>query len=136
MMQRRILVSCLFVVIFSVGCGRIINPGANKEKVEYVICKESNLPEQLQELMKEKKKKSCTFTFSNSMYTYLVVCYGSRPYSGYSVRIEECSRTPEALYLRTQLIGPSAREPVVETETFPCLVLRCEKVDILCIIDS
>ena len=135
-MYKRMAVYCLFLVIFSVGCGRTIHFGPDKEKVEYVICKESNLPAQLQELLEEKKKKSCTFTFTNSMYTYLVVCYGSRPYSGYSVRIEECSKTPEALYLRTQLIGPSAREPVVETETFPFLVLRCEKVDVLCIIDS
>lgn len=136
MMHRRIFSYCLFVVIFFVGCNRTINLGADKEKVEYVICKESNLPSQMRELLEEKKKQPCTFTFSNSMYTYLAVCYGSRPYSGYSVKIEECSRTSGALYLRTQLIGPSAREPVVETETFPCLVLRCEKMDILCIIDS
>lgn len=135
-MCYRILFYSLSVLLFLAGCGKIIDMEADKKEVEYVICKESNLPAQLQEILKEKKKKAGTFTFSNSMYTYLVVCYGPKPYSGYSVRIEECSRTTEALYLRTQLIGPSSSEPVIETETFPFLVVRCEKVDVLCIIDS
>lgn len=135
-MDHRIFCFFFSALLLLAGCGRSINLEENKEKVEYVICKESNLPAHLKDLLEEKKKKSGTFTYSNSMYTYLVVCYGPQPYSGYSVRIEECCRTSEALYLRTQLIGPSSSEPVVETETFPFLVIRCKKENVLCIIDS
>lgn len=136
MMCHRGWLCCLSILLFLAGCGRVINSEVDKEKVEYVICRESNLPSKLQELIEEKKKRSCTFTFTNSMYTYMVVCYGSQAYSGYSVRIEECSRTADLVYLRTQLIGPSSGETVVETETFPFLVVRCKKMDVLYIIDS
>ena len=84
---------------------------------------------------KLEKEKPGTFTWKNSMYTYLVVCYGRQKYSGYSIRVEECTMRKESLYLRTQLIGPSAGEPVTETETFPWIVVRCDQTEAICIIE-
>ena len=81
---------------------------------------------------------ACTpiFPHKNSKYTYLVVCYGEKPYSGYSIRIEECWKDKEQLYLKTQLIGPSSGEEIIETRTCPFLVVRCERTEQLCRIES
>ena len=68
--------------------------------------------------------------------TYLVVCYGEKSYSGYSVRVEQCWKDKEQLYLETQLIGPAAGEEVVETLTYPFLVVRCGRTELLCRIES
>lgn len=129
---------CLFAVVclFVTGCVKNLNFNGKKEPVEYVICKESSLPEQLQTLLEEKKKKSGTFTYRNSMYIYLVVCYGKKDFSGYSVRIEECWRSEKTLFLQTQLIGPAGGESSMETETYPYIVVRCPQLDVFCIIDS
>ncbi|MCD8019925.1 MAG: protease complex subunit PrcB family protein [Clostridiales bacterium] len=136
--KNRILLLCVFLPLSILLCGCLTNldSEADKEPVEYVICKDSNCPGQLQDLLEEKKKTAGTFIYKNSMYMYLVVCYGSKPYSGYSIRVEECSRSEDTLYLRTQLLGPELGEKVVETETFPCIVIRCEKMDVLCKMDS
>lgn len=129
----------ILVLIFSgscCGCVKKLNIHGKRQKVEYTICKDSNLPEQLKVLLEKKKKKAETFTYRNSMYLYLVVCYGQKKYSGYSVKVEECSQSEDTLFLRTQLIGPSAGEPVMETLNYPYIVLRCRQMDVFCVIDS
>ena len=106
------------------------------QTVKYEICTEKNMPERLQKILEERKKKPGTFAYKNSRYTYLVVCYGEKSYSGYSVRVEQCWKDKEQLYLETQLIGPAAGEEVVETLTYPFLVVRCGRTELLCRIES
>lgn len=106
------------------------------QEVSYEICEEKNMPHRLQKIIEDRKNRPGTFAYKNSKYTYLVVCYGEKPYSGYSIRIEECWKDKEQLYLKTQLIGPSAGEEIIETRTCPFLVVRCERTERLCRIES
>lgn len=134
------------VCIFLNGCTAALNIdgfhfgklGGRKrgQTVKYEICAEKNIPERLQKILEERKKKPGTFAYKNSRYTYLVVCYGEKSYSGYSIRVEECWKDKEQLYLETQLIGPAAGEEVVETLTYPFLVIRCDRTELLCRIQS
>lgn len=142
---RLLLFVCLFVLFFMCvgllcGCVSGFHFEWNKEealqKESYTICEESSQPKRLKELLKERKKKPGSFAYKNSQYTYLVVCYGPKDYSGYSVRVEECAKNSQMLYLRTQLLGPSASEDVVETQTFPYIVVRCARTELLCRIES
>lgn len=134
-----------FVVAFGVvgifclslwGCVKDLNLNGKKEKIEYTICKDSNLPEQLKVLLEERKTKPGTFIYRNSTYIYLVVCYGKKDYSGFSVKIEECWKSEDILFLRTQLMGPAIDEDIIEAETFPYLVVRCKQMNVFCVIDS
>ena len=131
-MLAAFLCAALFLSLW--GCGKKLEKEKGKD-VEYTICQEQNLPGMLKKTLEDKKEKPGTFTWKNSMYTYLVVCYGRQKYSGYSIRVEECTMRKESLYLRTQLIGPSAGEPVTETETFPWIVVRCDQTEAICIIE-
>lgn len=142
-------VSLFLIVIIGIcvnGCTNTLNidgfrfgklgRGEKGKAVKYEICAEKNMPERLQKILEERKKKPGTFAYKNSRYTYLVVCYGEKAYSGYSIRVEECWKDKEQLYLETQLIGPAAGEEVVETLTYPVLVVRCERTELLCRIQS
>lgn len=132
--------------LYLTGCTNTLNTNSfhlgrlgKKEQgqaVKYEICTEKNMPERLQKILEKRKKKPGTFAYKNSRYTYLVVCYGEKPYSGYSVRVEECWKDEEQLYLETQLIGPAAGEEVIETLTYPFLVVRCGRTELLCRIES
>lgn len=140
------LLSIFLVCIYLTGCINTLNINSfhfgrlgKKEQgqaVKYEICTEKNMPERLQKILEKRKKKPGTFAYKNSRYTYLVVCYGEKPYSGYSVRVEECWKDEEQLYLETQLIGPAAGEEVIETLTYPFLVVRCGRTELLCRIES
>ncbi|MDO5145580.1 MAG: protease complex subunit PrcB family protein [Eubacteriales bacterium] len=124
------------VMVVCVGCEKKEKLSGEREKVDYVLCKESQLPKEVKSLLEEKKEKPGNFTYQNAMYLYVIICYGKKPYGGYSVRVEECSKTKKALFVRTQLMGPEVGEPTVEAETFPWLVMRCPRMNLLCIIDS
>ena len=90
------------------------------QEVSYEICAEKNHAAPPAENNRDRKKSSGEHLHIKiSKYTYLVVCYGEKPYSGYSIRIEECWKDKEQLYLKTQLIGPSAGEEIIETRTCP-----------------
>lgn len=108
----------------------------SRTKTAYTICSWEQLPPELQQTLEEEKKKAGTFSYHNSKYTYLVVCYGPKKYTGYSIKVEECSRGDHILYLRTQLLGPSADEPPVVRENWPWIVVRCERTEDLCLIES
>ena len=92
------------------------------------------MPHRLQKIIEDRKIPGTFFAYKNSKYD--PVCYGEKPYSGYSIRIEECWKDKEQLYLKTQLIGPSAGEEIIETRTCPFLVVRCERTEQLCRIES
>lgn len=128
------LTGCTNINIASFHFGRL-GKKEQGQAVKYEICTEKNLPEHLQNLLEKRKKNPGTFAYKNSRYTYLVVCYGEKPYSGYSVQVEECWKDGEQLYLETQLIGPAAGEEIIETLTYPFLVVRCERTELLCRIE-
>lgn len=124
---------CLLLSI--TGCIREVKIESDRKNTEYEICVKEQLPGELQKTIEEKKKKACTFSFHDSKYTYLIVCYGEKKYAGYSIRVEECSKGNQVLYMRTQLIGPSAGEPIAERKNWPYLVVRCKRTDSLCLIE-
>lgn len=140
------LILAFFPCFYITGCTNILNInhfhlaklGKDKarQEVHYEICAQKNMPERLQKLLEQKKKNPGTFAYKNARYTYLVVCYGEKPYSGYSIRVEQCWKDKEQLYLETQLIGPAAGEEVIETMTCPFLVVRCARTELLCRIES
>ena len=101
--QTAVLLFLMFIVCICInGCTATVNIdgfhlgklGERKkgQEVKYEICTEKNMPERLQKILEERKKKPGTFAYKNSRYTYLVVCYGEKQYSGYSIRVEECGR--------------------------------------------
>lgn len=134
---------CLFVILsatlivaeMAAGCRRGLELDTPRQSLEYVICQQEQLPSELQKMIENRKKKACTFSFHDTKYTYLVVCYGPQEYTGYSIQVEECEKGDHVLYLRTQLIGPSAGEPAVRRENWPWMVVRCGKTEALCLIE-
>ena len=45
---------------------------------------------------------------------YLAVGYGTRPTSGYSIKVKALYETENAVYIQTELLGPSKEEKITE----------------------
>jgi len=75
-------------------------------------------------------------TYTTKDYTYVVAGYGTRETSGYSIKVNDVYTGDNALYIDLNLIGPAAGEEVVETLTYPFLVVRCGRTELLCRIES
>ena len=115
----------LAVACFS-GCK--VEEGDTKKisDLSFIVVKDEEIPERLRELIQESKEKPFKLTYSDDNYLYLVMGYGEQATSGYSVQVKECYLTSNAIVFKTNLLGPSKSENIVETKTYPYIVVKTE----------
>lgn len=134
--EKWMVIAGILITMFMVGCQQKDVKETSGQNVEYELCQTGHMPKELEIMIEEKKKEGCAFSYKNSMYTYMVVCYGLRESSGYSIRVEECSRANGILFLRTQLIGPEEGELAAKKNTWPYIVVRCRRTEDICMIET
>ena len=106
--------------------------GTSSKKVadlEYTVVEDQDIPTELMKINYEKKQNSLRLTYTTKDYIYIVAGYGTQPTSGYSIRLNEIYLGQNAIYIDTNLIGPSKGEEVNEKETYPYIVIMIEKRD-------
>lgn len=142
-MVRKIKIVTVILLISVVGIwiGRIVSSGSTistgkGKEVNYEICKKGHIPENLNVFIQSAKKNPCCFTLKDSENLYIVVCYGEKKYSGYSIQVKQFTREKGVLRVKTNLKGPSNMEPAVKEKNWPFIVLKCKRTDSLCIIES
>ena len=116
----------LFFLLVFTSCGK--ETEEEKEKLDFTICDEKQLPEELKELLEEKKQEVFKLTFSTKDYLYIVVGYGEQNRSNLDVVVEELSLGKNAIYVKTQLVGNEEEDK--EIITYPVIVLKCPNMDL------
>ena len=120
----------LLIVLLSAACfsGCKVEEGDTKKvsDLPFIVVKDEEIPERLRELIQESKTKPFKLTYSDDNYLYLVMGYGEQATSGYSVQVKECYLTSNAIVFKTNLLGPSKSENIVETKTYPYIVVKTE----------
>ena len=116
----------LFFLLVFTSCGK--ETEEDKEKLDFTICDEKQLPEELKELLEEKKQEVFKLTFSTKDYLYIVVGYGEQNRSNLDVVVEELSLGKNAIYVKTQLVGNEEEDK--EIITYPVIVLKCPYMDL------
>jgi hypothetical protein len=115
----------------------ILLTGCNSEKtdikkikdLEFTIVEDADVPEQLMEIINEKKKEPFKMSYSNAENLYIVQGYGEQPTGGYSISVDELFLTSNAIYIDTNLIGPSEKDYVTNAVTYPYVVVKTEFID-------
>ena len=116
----------LFFLLVFTSCGK--ETEEEKEKLDFTICDEKQLPEELKELLEEKNQEVFNLTFSTKDYLYIVVGYGEQNRSNLDVVVEELSLGKNAIYVKTQLVGNEEEDK--EIITYPVIVLKCPYMDL------
>lgn len=98
-------------------------------EVEFTVLDEETMPQELHNMVQERKNKPFKVTYADGEALYIAQGYGSRPTSGYSVEVKECYETANAVCFHTSLIGPSREETIAEAETFPFVAVKVEFID-------
>lgn len=93
------------------------------QDLEYTIVSEAEQPEEVQELIMTNKESRMTMSYIDQGYEYIIIGYGAQETSGYSVEVLEVYESENALYVCTNLLGPFSGEEVVETPTYPYIVI-------------
>ena len=132
---RQILQSILCIValvglcVALQGC-KIENQEDKKvQDLEFTVLQDREVPQDILEMIEEKKQEAFQFTKTSGPYTYLVVGYGKQNTSGYSIQVEDVYLGENSIYIKTALLGPKKDEAVSEVETFPYVVVKIEARD-------
>ena len=118
------LLCVLLLALLPAGCQFIRIEEGERTPLEYTIVKQEEIPEEISELMEQKKKKVFQMTYQVGDIRYLMKGYGEQLTGGYSIQVEELGATSQAIFFRTRLIGPSEGKTVISPPSYPYIVVK------------
>ena len=106
-----ILIICI-VVTSSCGIQKI-----NRKKIkdiDFTVVTEAEVPQEVKQIIEERKEKEFKVTYSDDKYTYIIIGYGKQKYEGYSITVK--------------FLGPK-KYTNNETKTYPVIVIKIKYSD-------
>lgn len=88
-----------------------------------------DVPEELASQIDKAGANPFKITFGDKGYLYIARGYGTKDTSGYSVEVPECFETANAIYMKTNLLGPAKDEEILKKQTCPYVVIKIEYSD-------
>lgn len=120
----------VFVFLAAV-LGACASDGGKPEKIrdlEFTVVCEDKLPQELLQMINEKKADRFEIAFSDAGYTYFCRGYGIQQTGGYSIKVNALYRTKTGVVLDTEFIGPDKSENVPQSPSYPYIVVKTEEV--------
>lgn len=126
MKKLAVLLLCL---VFISGCG--ISEDYEKVKdLDFTVVTEEEIPEELYNVIEEKKEAEFNLTYKDGDYLYIVSGRGQQETGGYSMAVSELYLSDNAICVDVDLIGPSADEEVSKAKSYPYIVIKIESLDL------
>ncbi|MDO4295336.1 MAG: protease complex subunit PrcB family protein [bacterium] len=123
----QILLGSLLAGLLLAGCSTAKRDSAAAQNaLEYTVVEKSAIPEELAKLISEKEKTPFKLSYSDGSSLFLAVGYGEQKSGGYSIQVKEFYLGENAIYLDTELLGPSEEEYKSGEPSMPYLVLQTE----------
>lgn len=101
-----------------------------EEAIEYRLCEEENLPEELIRMIQERKEEPFRLSYTTREYMYIAVGYGAQPRGGCGVQVNSLTRGEENIYIDTKLVGTDGNELELRQVTYPYVVVKCRNYDL------
>lgn len=122
---------CLLVIVSIMAamlsaCGGETEKEENRNNLEFTVVSEDRLPDELKEILDQKKESAFKLTYADEGYLYICVGYGKQESGGYSVTVNELYETDNAIYVNTNLLGPKAGRSPGTSPSYPYIVLKIE----------
>ncbi len=122
-LHRTLSVFFILGILFT-GCGLEETDSRKLEDLSYTILEEQEVPQEFLSVIEEKKEGIFKLTYTDKEYLYIAVGYGEQQTGGYSIAVNQCYLTQNAIYFDTTLIGPSKGEQVNQAKSYPYLVIK------------
>ncbi len=92
--------------------------------MEYQILGEKDIPQEFLGIIEEKKQTGFKLTYTDEESLYIAIGYGTQETGGYSIAVNDCYLTKNALYFSTTLIGPMKGEKINQVKSYPYIVVQ------------
>lgn len=117
------------IALWLCGCAAQDDTEAKLRDLEFTVVAEDEIPKALVEVMEQKKTSPFQISYTLGENLYLAVGYGEQQTGGYSISVDELYETENHIVADTTLIGPTPDEQVVQSITYPYIVIKTELVD-------
>ena len=121
--------SVVIILLALSGCSIEKVSAQKQDKIEYTILKEAEFPEKVQELIEENKTKEFQLTYQEQGNLYLIKGYGEQKTGGYSIQVKDLYQAKNAVYFKSELIGPGENDVSEKVESYPYIVVSTEKTE-------
>lgn len=126
MKKLAVLMLCL---IFLGGCS--FSEDYEKVKdLDFTVVTEEEIPEELYNVIEEKKEAEFNLTYKDGEYLYIVTGRGQQETGGYSMAVNELYLSDNAICVDVDLMGPAADEEVSKAVSYPYIVIKIENMDL------
>lgn len=111
------------------GCAITGEDKTKLRDLEFTVVSQDRLGEELLTLIEERKKEEFKFTYSDKENLYICIGYGEQVTGGYSIAVNQLYLADNAIYVDTNLIGPSAKDKENKGQSYPFIVIKTEFLD-------
>lgn len=122
----------LMLLACTSGCGK--KPEDMRKDLAFTVCARTQLPDELIQIIEEKKIEPFTVSYQNQEHTYIAVGYGAHDRTNLSVVVEELYQTDRAIYIKTNLHAVEATDTDAQAKgdasMYPYIVLKLDKIDL------
>ena len=118
---------CLLAVLLMTisGCRLVRVEEEPRTPLEYTVVNPEEVPEEVQELIQERKSKEFQMTYQNEKDLYLIKGYGQQMCGGYSIQVEELGLSSNSIFFKTKLLGPD-KDGREGEPSYPNIVVKME----------
>lgn len=116
----------LMIGSLMMGCKGEEEPEDKIADLEFEIVSEGEIPQELRDLIEEKKANEFKLSYSADGSLYIAVGFGEKETGGYSIGIKALYLTENAIVMDSDLTGPAQGEEVSRAPSFPYIVIRTE----------
>ena len=111
------------------GCKILDASDKKMEDMEFEVVNVQVLPEEIRDIIEDKKEKAFQMAYHEAEWTYIILGYGIQETSGYSIQVNEVYKGENGVWVDTDLIGPEKSESVETVSTYPYVVIRTDKIE-------
>ena len=120
-----LLTACLLAALLT-ACTASVQQSESQDDMEFTVVSEDRLPEELREIVEEKKGNAFKLTYADEGYLYICTGYGKQDSGGYSITVDSLYETDNAIYVNTNLLGPKAGSASGNSPSYPYIVIKVE----------
>ena len=124
-----LLTAMVFSAVLAGGCKISKDDGKKVRDLEFNVVGESDVPEELKQIIGEKVLQPFKLTFNDEQNLYIVVGYGPQSTGGYSIAVNELYLTENSIVIDTELLGPGSGENPAPETSYPYIVVKTENLE-------
>lgn len=128
-MRRSGIIRLLLCTVLSLsGCAAGEAKEEKRKDLEFTVVTEEHLPQELRDIIEEKKAVPFKVTYEDAGWLYAAAGYGEQKSGGYSIQVNEFYETANVVYMDTNLLGPQDTDTQSDSKSYPYIVLKTEQV--------